>query len=120
MTEWSDKGNRFGVLPGKPPGLYSRLKIMRRLEPKKGAIAICGIGTVGVITSDGPVPVKYLDGNEGIAWTGIHLGFGVDGLDREVQIAPGDMWSSRHPRVIAESIEDLLVQASILNPPEGT
>lgn len=81
---------------------------VRPFKAKPGAIAVCGIGTVGVITSEGPVPVKYLDGNEGIAWTGIHLGYGEDGLTRKVSVKPGDLWSSQRPRIIAESIHDLL------------
>jgi len=63
------------------------------LEPRKGAIAICGLGTVGFITEDQPRDVIYPDGNKGRAWVGVHL---------SEKIAPlGSPWSSKRPNVIA-------------------
>ena len=62
------------------------------MEACKGALAICSLGTLGLITSDDLVKVVYDDGNEGKAWTGIHL------TDK---IAPiGNPWSSRNPRIV--------------------
>jgi len=58
----------------------------------KGAIARCSLGTLGLITSDGPVPVTYKDGNSGIAWVGIHLTDAIAPL--------GSSWSSRNPRIV--------------------
>lgn len=63
------------------------------LRPRKGALAICGIGTLGLITSTEPQAVTYPDGSKGIAWTGIHL--------TEKITAIGSPWSSRNPRVVA-------------------
>ena len=36
------------------------------MTPKKGDIAICGIGCIGLITEDAPREVTYSDGNKGI------------------------------------------------------
>lgn len=56
---------------------------------RKGSLALCGLGTLGLITSEGPHLVKYPNGGEGMAWIGIHL---TDA------IAPvGSPWSSRNP-----------------------
>jgi len=46
---------------------------MKNAEPKKGAIAKCNWGTIGVIASDGLVEVTYPDGKKGMAWTGFLL-----------------------------------------------
>jgi len=62
------------------------------MEPKKGSIAICGIGTLGVITKDGLQDVEYSDGNKGKAYVGIHL------TEKVTQAGKG--WSSRNPIVI--------------------
>ena len=72
------------------------------LKPRRGAIARCSLGTLGLITSDGPVPVKYSDGSTGMAWVGSHL---TDDLQ-----STGKTWSSRHPRVIRyiEDVPELL------------
>jgi len=75
--------------------------------PYKGAIALCSRGELGLIMSDGPVPVTYNKCNNcyaayasgadsdctcerGIAWTGIHIG--PEKL--------GQPWSSRAPVVL--------------------
>lgn len=61
------------------------------LSPRKGAIAICGKGSIGIITEDEPKEVIYPDGNKAMAWVGFHL------TDK---IAPiGSPWSSRNPKV---------------------
>lgn len=59
-------------------------------EPHAGAIAVCGIGCLGYITSTEPKP----DG-DGKAWKGIHL---ESHPDRGIEA--GDPWSSRNPKVI--------------------
>jgi hypothetical protein len=61
-----------------------------RLPPKRGDIAICSIGHVGLITSETAETITYADGNVGEAWLGIKL----------VPEA-GTEWSSRQPTVIA-------------------
>lgn len=62
------------------------------MEPKKGAIAICSLGTLGIITQDGLQEVKYPDGNKGEAYVGVHL--------TEKITYAGNKWSSRNPQVI--------------------
>lgn len=70
---------------------------MKNVEPKKGAIAKCGLGTIGVIASDGPVEVTYPDGKKGIAWTGFHL---QEQVINNRMIKIGDPWSSKNPEVL--------------------
>ena len=79
------------------------------MGPRKGAIAFCSIGKLGLITSDGPVSVTYPDGNTGLAWTGIQLTDSDGGNGPPVGATTwtpwpskvGDPWSSRSPRVVA-------------------
>ena len=61
--------------------------------PKKGSLAICGIGCLGLITEDGMREVEYPDGNKGMAYVGIHL------TDKVCAI--GAKWSSRKPIVVS-------------------
>lgn len=67
----------------------------------QGDLAICGIGTLGLITSDNKEMVEYEDGNTSMAYTGIHLE-----EHEEYGIEPGDQWSSRDPQVIG-SVSDI-------------
>ncbi len=70
------------------------------MKPQAGAIALCGLGTYGLITVDEPQEVVYADGNKSAAYIGVHL------TDK---IAPiGSRWSSRHPVIIAETIGGLI------------
>lgn len=85
---------------------------MIRLQPKKGTLAFCSKGCLGLITQDNPIEVIYggacagcanaqlgdLTINctcvRGLAYVGIHL------TDK---IAPiGSPWSSRIPHVVGE------------------
>ena len=66
--------------------------------PKRGSLALCGLGCLGIITESTPQVVEYKDGNKGIAWVGIHL------TDKISKI--GKPWSSRNPRLLAD-IEDV-------------
>lgn len=62
------------------------------MEIKNGTLAICSLGTLGLITCDAPQEITYQNGNKGTAWTGIHL---------TNKIAPiGSPWSSRNPKVV--------------------
>jgi hypothetical protein len=66
---------------------------------RKGSLAICSLGCLGLITEDSPREVVYKDGNKGVAWVGIHL------TDK---IAPiGSPWSSRNPKIVGH-IEEFL------------
>ena len=63
-----------------------------KVLPRRGSIAKCGKGTIGMITCDAPQEVTYADGNKGMAWVGVHL---------TEKIGPiGSPWSSRNPEVI--------------------
>ena len=59
---------------------------------RRGSIAICSLGSIGLITSEGPFWIEYSDGRSGMAWGGIHL------TDKIAKV--GDLWSSRNPKVI--------------------
>jgi hypothetical protein len=60
--------------------------------PHKGSLALCRLGSLGLITKSVPQMVEYGDGNKGVAYVGIHL------TDKISEI--GKPWSSRHPKVI--------------------
>lgn len=81
------------------------------LPPRRGALAYCSIGRLGLILCDEPQEIAYQDGNKGIAWIGIQLtdgdiqGVGID-KSQIVHQKVGDPWSSRTPRVVGY-IEDL-------------
>jgi hypothetical protein len=68
-------------------------------KPRRGSFARCSRGFLGLITCDEPQEVTYPDGNNGVAWVGIHL-TGSNGL-------AGRPWSSRMPVVVGhvEEIE---------------
>lgn len=66
---------------------------MGELRPRKGALAFCSLGTLGLITSPEPHEVTYPNGTKGTSWTGIHL------TDKICAI--GEPWSSRSPIVVA-------------------
>lgn len=59
------------------------------MKPKKGMIAKCSNGKLGLITSDEPKPVTYSDGNTAYAYVGIHLTGDI-----------GSEWSSRNPIIV--------------------
>ena len=84
-------------------------------EIKKGAIAICSLGRVGLITSEKPIKVTYNDGNKGVSWVGIQLtdgevrGVGGD-KGKVIKQKVGDPWMSRNPKVIGH-INQAITQA---------
>jgi len=73
--------------------------------PRRGSLALCGLGCLGVITQDEPKKVKYKDGNEGVAYVGIHV------TNKIAKV--GSPWSSRNPKVIC-GVSDILVVLKIL------
>lgn len=74
------------------------------MKPRKGSLAICSSGTLGVITEDKPKEVTYSDNNKGFAYVGIHL------TDEICEI--GDIWSSRNPKVIGH-VDDIFISFEI-------
>lgn len=67
------------------------------MDIRKGSIAICSLRCVGLVTQDSPKVVTYANGDQGVAYVGIHL------TDK---VAPvGSPWSSRNPKVVGH-IED--------------
>lgn len=90
----------------KSPDNWRKLKV--------GAIAMCSLGTIGLVTAE-PHGTTFPDGATGVAWTGVHLAFCEDGLAQKIQMKPGDQWSSRKPVVLFESLEDLLIELGRLS-----
>jgi hypothetical protein len=70
------------------------MKKMKKI--KKGDIAFCSRGMLGLITEDEPKEVTYLAGEKDIAYVGIQLQNNI-----------GGRWSSRNPRVVGH-IDDLI------------
>lgn len=84
-------------------------------QPRRGAVARCSLGRLGVITSDSMVEVTYGDGKKGFSWVGIQLTDGeVNGVGghegRIIKQKVGDVWMSRTPNVICyvDDIVELL------------
>lgn len=79
-------------------------EIMGKLLPKRGAVARCSMGKLGLITANEPVPVKYKEGESGVAWIGIHLGeeeFDTDSsVEKLITARSREPWSSRNPEVL--------------------
>lgn len=88
-------------------------KATEKLEPKRGAIALCSMGSLGLILSDKPEKITYDDGKTAEAWTGVYLtGRTIDwkfGPKKgETQEIPAlSPWSSTRPRVICY-VKDLI------------
>ncbi len=73
-------------------------------QPCRGAIARCGLGTLGIIISDERQLVTYPDGTTSEAYVGIHLTYAL---------APvGSQWSSINPTVLA--VVDEKITAAIV------
>lgn len=72
------------------------------MTPRKGAIAYCSIGLLGVINSEEPKEITYEDGNTGVAWTGQQLtnAFSENHPNGPHRKTVGGPWSSRTPEVI--------------------
>jgi hypothetical protein len=80
--------------------------------PKRGSIAVCSSGFVGLIIHDDKREITYDDGNKGFAYVGVQL-FKDKGFikytdkrgkrrDKAVRTQVGGKWSARNPRVIGE------------------
>lgn len=88
------------------------------MEPRRGAIALCSLGRLGLITCDEPQEIHYQDGNVGMAWTGIQLTEGdITGVGKDktavVHQVVGDAWSSRTP-VVVGYMDELLLAAALI------
>ena len=82
------------------------------MKPRRGALALCSMGKLGLITSDAPEPVTYPDGNTGEAWLGIQLSDSDDATREEYRRRFGSSdpehpanfiggpWVSRNPLVV--------------------
>lgn len=64
------------------------------LQPRKGSIAICSSGFLGLITYDFKKEVTYPDGNSGHTYIGVHISDNKNVF--------GKTWSSRNPEVIGK------------------
>ena len=63
-------------------------------KPKRGDLAICGSGTLGIISSSRRKTIIYPDGNKAKAWYG-------------VTTQTGKPWSSRNPIILGNFLEIL-------------
>lgn len=63
-------------------------------EIKKGSIAVCSAGFVGLVTSDNMILTKM--GH--MAWCGVHLS----------PEKAGELWSSRKPILVCNNIKELI------------
>jgi len=74
---------------------------------KKGSIAVCGAGGVGLITCDHPILIKHKgELFPQSTWIGIHIleqDIMIQGKETHVTI--GDPWSSRKPTVVAHIMD---------------
>jgi hypothetical protein len=94
---------------------------------KRGDIATCGLGRLGLITNEMPQWVTYkvcrrcLGGydplpqqnctcEKGYTFVGVYLEPGVGNDGREYRI--GDPWASRNPRVVGH-IDSLLAESNV-------
>lgn len=85
---------------------------------KKGDIAICGVGKVGMITDSEKQDVILRNGKLITTYVGVQLTNGmVDGVLEDVgqvfEFEIGDSWSSKHPIVIGhieDIVKDLLIK----------
>jgi hypothetical protein len=75
------------------------------MTPRKGSLAVCGMGCLGLITEDAPQEVTYPAGNKGIAYVGIHLTAKMCSI--------GEPWSARHPFVVGH-VDDLMTEYDVL------
>lgn len=74
--------------------------------PRRGALAYCSEGHLGLIIDDSPQPVLYANGETALAWHGVHLGGKF----------LGQLWSSRNPTVVGH-IDDLQAMLGWTAPP---
>ena len=71
------------------------------MEPRRGAIAMCSRGYIGLITSAEPQEITYPDGNKGKAWLGIQLTNKPPiSANWDKPHGVGTPWSSRTPFVM--------------------
>ena len=71
------------------------------MTPRKGSIAFCTRGYLGLITEDAPKEITYPDGNKGLAWVGIQLTDKKSfSPDWKGPVGIGTPWSSRTPVVV--------------------
>ena len=59
------------------------------MKPRRGALARCSLGMLGLITDDDMREFTYPDGNKGTAYVGVCLA-----------VPAGSPWSSRNPTVL--------------------
>ena len=91
------------------------------LMPKRGAIALCSLNALGLITCDEPQEITYNDGNKGLAWTGVQLMDvqipGINGDEgKTFDVKVGEQWSSRNPRVVGY-IDDVISLLKLIDQP---
>lgn len=80
---------------------------MEELQPRKGAIAYCSVGRLGLILNDSPEEFEFFNGDKAVVWKGIQLTKGLGGKNKDYPQEVGDFWCSTKPKVIGY-IEDVI------------
>lgn len=75
------------------------------MKPRKGSIAFCSAGRLGLITSEKPEPFRFFNGDEVITWKGIQLTDGLGGKNKDYPQKAGDFWCSQNPVVVGHVSE---------------
>lgn len=65
--------------------------------PRAGDLALCGLGSLGIITFSDKQAVTYADGHQTMAWIGLHM--------TDVVAEKGSEWSSRNPIIVGTLLE---------------
>lgn len=77
------------------------------MEIRRGAVAKCSVGRIGLITSDQPEKMVFFNGDEAMVWKGVQLTNGLGGKNKDYPQKVGDFWCSKNPEVLFY-IEDML------------
>jgi hypothetical protein len=87
-----------------------------KLAPRRGALAFCSLGLLGLITCDKPQEITYQDGTTALAWIGLQLSDRLYTIGRDTKeprlrrARMGGEWSSRSPTVVGyiDNLDDFL------------
>lgn len=99
-----------------------KMQHLPAVTPKRGSIAVCSSGFVGLITNDNRQEITYKDGSTSFAYVGIQLFNDTNPVEMRdkngkprvgvVRTKAGKPWSSRSPRIIGEVNLGLLPYAN--------
>lgn len=72
--------------------------------PHRGCLAVCSRGSLGLITSDAPVPIRLHDNKSYIGWSGVQVSPSALSFTQAGRVI-GDLWCSRNPKVVLTADE---------------